>query len=311
MGQRQRVISRNANAYARAETGRPPVRLSAVNYYFLAAFVSAGVFFIVWAFLHDGYDDTPIFIATISAVLCAGSFVLVREVVGRRTRKREAAAHRLSEHLRLVGGNHGRNERNGKLTLKRNEELLSEIRTKSEAAKILGKLADAHKEVFDLCEEYLTIAAAELSTAHPTSPRVPALRKGTLSASKRHRFHMLKWAEIKARSFTAQAADGSMSAKIDAGHDALVAVDRAIEVYPDESTLIDSRDLLRAFLTSANVKLAIEEAEAAEDNDKPELAVKHYRDALASLEKYDVKFDERILIYDKIRLEIKRIEQAG
>lgn len=287
-------------------------RLSSVNYYFLAAFVSAAVFFIVWAILHDGFDDTPFIVASLSASLCLVAFAIVREIIGRRSQKREIAARRLSHHLKLVGGNHRNNGRDGKLTLKRNEELLREIRTKSEAAKILSKFADAHKEVFDLCEQYMTIAAADLSVTHATSPRVPALKKGTISASRRHRFHMLQWAEIKARSFTEQTrTDGPLNLKIDAGEDALAAVESAIGVYPDESTLTDSREVLRVYLTSAKVKISMADAETAMDGKNSEEAVRHYEEALASLEKYDIESNERALIYDKIRSELNRIQKAG
>lgn len=310
MSQRERAISQDVNVYPRPNGVGGPVRLSAANYYFLTSFVSIAVFFIVWFFLHDGYDDTPLFVAAAAGVLCAASFVFVREVVGRRRRRRAIAAARLSQHLKLVGETQRRNSGEGKLTLKRNEQMLAEIRTKSEAAKVLGKFADAHKEVFDLCDAYLVIAASELSAAHPTSPRVSALRKGTVSATKRHRFHMLKWAEIKARSFTALS-DGPVNLKIEACEEALDAVERAIVVYPEESMLTDSREVLLAFLTSAKIKLAVNEAEAAEENKDPERAVKHYEDALASLAKYDVNFEDRGLILEKIQMEISRIRQAG
>lgn len=310
MDQNQRLTSPRNGLYAAQTEARHHV--SAARYYFVALFVAAAVFFIVWALLHDDFDDTPIFVAAFASILCALSFVFVREVIVRRSRRRAIAARRLSQHLKQVGSKLNTGQRDGKLTLKRNEQLLNEIRAKSEAAKVLGKFADAHEEVFVLCEDYLKLAANELSTAHPTSPRVPALRKGSISAGKRHRFHMLRWAEIKARSFTAHAGSaGSLNGAVEAGEDALAAVDRAIEVYPDETTLSDSREVLRVYLVSAKVKIFVREAEKAIDHGEADQAVAYYREALAHLEKYDVDFEERGRIYDKIQSEISRIEQSG
>lgn len=308
MDQRHRATSPHEGVYAKPGA---PRAVSAVNYYFLAVFASAAIFFIVWAVLHDGYDDAPLVVAGISALFCGGSFVFVREVLMRRSRKRAIAARKLSQQLRLVGNNLRPEEREGKLTLKKNDELLAEIRTKSEAARVLVKFADAHKEVFDLCEDYLKKAAAELSMAHPTSPRVPALRKGTVSANKRHRYHLLKWAEIKAKAFTAEVGTAdSLDAKIAAGEDALAAVDQAYQVYPDELTLLDSQEVLRAFLTSAKVKRSVRQAEISVQDLDDDRAVMHYEDALASLERYNVDFEERTVIFEKIRTEISRIKQA-
>ncbi len=310
MDQRQRLTGPKGNVYAKEEPLRFPVGLSAANYYFLVFFISAAIFFIVWAALHDGYDDTPLIFAVIAAISFGASFVFVREVILRRSRRRAIAARRLSRQLGSVPRRERRAGADEKLTLKRNEEKLREIRVKSEAANVLGKFADAHKEVFDLCDEYLGLASEQLSKARPASPRIPALRKGSASAANRHRFHMLKWAEIKAREFTAEAATtGPLNGKIEAGENALNAVERAIEAYPEESALIDSRQLLQVFLTSAAVKGSIENAERAVENGSLDKAIADYRNALASLERFDVKFEERIVIYDKIQSEISRIEQ--
>ncbi len=309
MDQRQRAIGSRNSPYLR----QSPVSagLNPVNYYLLAAFASASVFFIVWAALHDGIDDTPLIAAAIAAASFSISFIFVREVIFRRARRRALAAQMLSRQLRFVNNHHDRDISGPKLSLKRNEELLQEIRAKSEAAKVLGKFADAHKEVFDLCEDYLRLVAAELSAARPTSPRIPAMKKGSKSAAGRHRFHMLKWAEIKARSFTAEAGNpGSIEDKISAGADALGAVDRAIEAYPEEPTLTESQEVLRIFVTSARAKLYINNAERAAEQGSNDDAVEHYQNALSCLSKFDVNFEERALILDKINLEISRIQQA-
>ncbi len=310
--QKQRTTSTNAGLYSKQGFSTLPKSGFAVNYYLLALFVSAAVFFIVWAALHDGYDDSPLILAAGSAGLFALSFVVFREVVFRNSRRRQLEAKRLSQQLRLVGKQKRESPKDSKLTLQRNEEILHEIRTKSEAAKVLGKFADAHKEVFDMCDKYLSAASLELATAHPSSPRISALTKGTASVSKRHRFHMLRWAEINALSFTTKAQTNlPLNDKIHAAESALLAVDNAVDVYPNESALVDSQSVLRVFLTSARVKLSVHEAEQAVRTDNIEEAVIHYHNALSSLEKYDLEFEDRRLIYDRIRAELSRIQQLG
>ena len=207
----------------------------------------------------------------------------------------------------------GRRDANrSKITLERNQQILREIRTKSDAAKVLGSLADAHKQVFDICEQYLTAASSEMSMARPGSPRIPALRKGSRYAEGRHRFHMLKWAEIKARSFTAEAeAAGDLKGKMQAAQEALDAVERAISVYPEESALADSRSVLRVFLVSARIKDSIDRAELADAEGRNEEAVRHYREALSDLQQCDVEFSEREVIFERIRSEIGRISSLA
>jgi len=281
-----------------------------VNYYFLAIFVGLFVFVVVLGFLYDGYDESPWIVAALAAIVSIVSFVLFREVVFRRSRERERAARRLTLHL-SAAKKHGRQGDNtDKLTLERNEKFLREIRSKSDAAKVLGNLAEAHKEVFELCDEYLLIASREISKARAGSPRVPALWRGSVTAAKRHRFHMLKWAELRSRSFTSDAKNAdSVAVKIAAAEDALDAVERAIEVYADEKALIESRQVLWVFLASTRLRFFLDEAEAAEMAGELESAVRNYNNALIELSRHAGTFEDRDLFGLKIRSEVERIEK--
>lgn len=312
MNERLRAASVKRDLYDRTGQDRVPVQVSAVNYYFLALFLCLAVFFVVWAVLHDGLDETPLVVAALAAGLFLAAFILFREVVVRRSRERAQAARRLSQHLRAARRLTPRPDTGGKLTIERNEDLLREIRTKSDAAKVLGKFADAHKEVFELCDGYLSLASAELSVARPDSPRRPLIRKGTVAAAKRHRFHMLKWAEIKARSFISEVNQpGGAAEKIEAAEAALEAVERAHNAYPEEDTLIGSRQLLHEFLTHAKVRKSIESAEAAAADRNFEAAIEHYNDALSGLHRYDVNFSERDAVLQRIRTEIARLNDLS
>lgn len=312
MDQKARIVNRQGGPFGVAGGERLPVWVSPSSYYLLVVFFAAALFFIVWAGLHDGYDDSPLVIAGISAVVFIVGFVLFREVVLRRSRARALAARRLSSQLRLAAPVKPQGENGGKLTLEQNEIMLREIRTKSDAAKVLGKLADAHKEVFDLCDGYMRIVSAELETARPGSPRVPAFRRGMKTASSRHRLHMLKWAELKAMSFTSEANNGGpLGEKIEAGEKARDAVATALGSYPQDPALTDSLHLLDVFLISSRVRRSMDEAELAHEGGSGERAEAHYREALAELERSEVQFAERQIIRERLQFEIGRIGKTA
>lgn len=273
------------------------------------------MFFFVWAALQDGIDDTALTVGAISGISLAVVMVLFREIVFRRTRERDHASRRLSYHLQEAKRLLPPPASEDKLSIRQNDRLLAEIRTKSDVAKVLGQLAEAHQEVFELCDRYLALASTELLAARAGSPRIPALRKGAAAASKRHRYHMLQWAQLKSRSFTEI---GSESAhrpeKILAAEEALNAVEKASTVYPGETALADSRRVLRVYLISARVRDAIFSAERADASGNYAESLNHYADALARLQKFDVAFEERPLVEKRIRTEIdrlRRLTEAG
>ncbi|MGD9563339.1 MAG: hypothetical protein AB7F88_14330 [Pyrinomonadaceae bacterium] len=293
------------------DTGGPgtPFWIPAPNYYLAVAFAAIVVFAVVLAALYEEYDDAPWIIAGISSAIFVAALFFLREVVFRRYRRRELAARRLSHQLR--GVKERRASAGGRISIQQNEQMLREIRSKSDAAKVLGKVAEAHREVFDLCERYLAMAASEISRARPGSPRIPALRKGSKLAATRHRLHMLKWAEIKARSFGKDAARDGLPDTVEAAQSALDAVERALAVYPDEPDLAGSRDILWVFLASARIKNSIEKAEQAVKSGSMQLAIGHYTEALSELENCEVEFSEREAISQRILSEIGRISKAA
>lgn len=289
---------------------RGPLWLPAANYYLFTAATSFVLFFLLWGVLHDGLDDLPWIIAGIVAALAFCTTVFIREVLMRSAHERFLSAKRLDKSVRQIPVRKSDMRMSAKLTLERNETILSEIRKKSEAAKVLGKFAEAHREVVDLCNEYLNVAADELANARSGSPRIPAIRKGRDGARLRHRYHMLQWAEIEARSLT-QAANASEKApnKLERAQKALGVVDQALESYPHESALIDSRAALQGFLTSIRVSDSIEKAERAFHKGNNKRAISLYRTAIADLKRSDIDIAERDRAAEKIESEISRIKQ--
>ena len=128
--------------------------------------------------------------------------MIFREVVLRRARNRyQAVVKRLNQNIHAVYSQPGERRNAEKLTLEENAAILGQIKQKSDAANILGKFSAGHREVFEVCGEYLDRTDYELRTIGVGSPRMAALLKGRTAVAECHRFHLLQWAEIEARSF--------------------------------------------------------------------------------------------------------------
>lgn len=277
----------------------------------LAAALTIGVFFLIWAILQEGRDEAPWITAGIAASVVLGGAVFLREIVLRNARNRFLAAQRRLDRtmhgLYAAGINDNRPE---KLTLEKNAAVVAEIRRKSEAAKVLGKFSEGHREVFDLCDEYIAVAERELPTVGVGSPRIAALSRGMEYARERHRFHMLQWAEIEARSLT-QVAKGQekVSERLSTATKALDAVELALEYYPLEENLGGSRLVLKDFIASIKVSNLVEKAERAGFKGNHKRALRYYQDALFFLDRETEKSGDLGLIFAEITERIESIKQ--
>jgi hypothetical protein len=260
---------------------RRPFWLPASNFYVLAASISIAFFFLVWGILAEGRaDETPWVPAGIGAAIILGGAVVVREIILREARERYLASQRIDRSVRGIARRVGTPDR-VKLTLERNAAILHDISKKSEAAKILGRFAEGHREVFELCDEYLAAVSRELPSVGAGSPRIAALRRGAEVAGRYHHYHMIRWAELETHSLTRQAGKHDRIAdKLDSAQAALDVVEFALRSYPEESALIDSQKVLLDLVASVKISDLLKKAENAvsRGNDKRALAL--YEDAL-------------------------------
>lgn len=243
-----------------------------------------------------------------------GGAVVVREVLIRRARKRfEDTKREMDNQLAEAMIKVRVSGRAPKLTIEQNQLLLNEIDRKSEAAKVLGKFAEAHREVFELCSRYITVAERELPQVSVGSPRLPALRKGATKAAKLRRFHVLAWAQIETNRLTqaARSSDRSVE-KVASVKEAISLIDMAISHCPDEISLNDSRSLLTEMLASVRIAHFEEKAERAIFNGQRREALAYYRDALFHLGRenptsmeHDRKADEIQKRMERLRIEIE------
>ncbi len=290
-------------------TGRRPFWLPASNYYVFSVALSAAFFFVMWGVLHDASEETPWITAGVSSSVLLCGAVILREVILRRARNKFLRQQNLMDHSVFDAYSRLGEDRNrNKLTVEKNSAILREIRQKSEAAQVLNKFSSGHREVFELCSDYLERIEGELKLIGPNSNRLGSLLKGRTLAVEYHRFHMLKWAEIESRSMTSDANNlANTTKKIEAAQSALNVIDLALESYPSESNLLQSHEVLTEMIVSIKVSHWAERAERSAFKGNYARARSLYRDALFYLGRDNIHNEDRKQAAAFINAEIEKI----
>ena len=258
---------------SRQRKRKKPFWLPASTYYFLASAVAIGAFFLVWAILHDASDESPWIAAGLIASGILILAVAVREVLLTSIRRR-ALLEQQKLDLALLSVPLPRVMPDpDKLTLERNAAFLNEIQRKSDAAKVLSTIPASHREVFELCEDYIGLVDRELPSVGIGSPRLRPLIKGREYAARFHRFHMLKWAEGEARNFVqSSAVEFDAGRKLERALDVLSALETARGHYPEDPKLEDSESVLNELITTFKARILIDDAtKAKEDRNRRKL----------------------------------------
>ncbi len=292
---------------------RRPFWLPASSYYVLTAAATAAVFFIFCGILQEAREEAPWVTSGILASVVLGVGVFLREIVLRKARARYLLAQRnLDANLKIIPAPVGANLNASKLTIQKNASIIQEIRQKSEAARTLGKLSDAHLEVFEMCDEYLLLNKRQMETVGIGSPRLAALRRGKEVVERLHHFHLLSWAQNETRSLTRESkVRATISEKLESAQRALETLNSALEFYPNDKQLLESEGALREFITSIKVSHWVEQAERAAFKGNFKRAINYYRDALFFMARENVQSEDRILIAEKINAEIEKLQQLS
>lgn len=276
----------------------------------LAAAVAIFVFFVIVAIFRDGGNEMPWATAgMVSSIILAGA-VLLREVVFRGARNRLLDTQRqLDRSIKATPAvRNGAIQDPNKLTLEKNSAILNEIKQKSDAAKVLGKMPAGHKEVFEMCDRYIAVATNELKTIGPGSPRLGPLLRGREIAEKAHKFHLLQWAEIETRALMQEARHiQKFNDKITTAQKAAAIVDSALNYYPDEESLRESGEALQEFIASVKISNWVERAERAAFKGNYKQAKKLYNDALFFVSKEVTSEENRNIAIAKINEELTKI----
>lgn len=267
--------------------------------------VSLAVFFLIMGALREGNEE-PLIPAGVAASAVLVSAVIVRRAIIRRHQMRHAAARQLESNLAPLRISGYIPER--KLSIEQNALLLKELKRKSDAATVLGKYSEGHREVYLLCSQYLEVNDREMQTVNPGSPRIAALRRGREIAQSYHRRHMLRWAEIEATSLLSDAQTAAKSGeKIEIAGRALAVIDSASVKYPEEQKLLDSASVIGDFIINIKVRDLLDRASRAESKANSKLAIKHFKTALAELKKSSDGYNGRSAAEEKINSELARL----
>jgi tetratricopeptide (TPR) repeat protein len=140
---------------------------------------------------------------------------------------------------------------------------------------------EVHRELYEMCTEYLAGAEkALLSPALQPDGRI-ALRAGQDRVRDLQKHHLLTWARGSARTLTHEAQKRvRLYEKIETANRALDCIDSALKVFPDEEELNVSARAIREFITSSRVAHWVELAERAAFKGYHQRAIDCYKDAL-------------------------------
>lgn len=289
-----------------------PFWLPASNYYVLSAAICIAVFFLVWGILLDGGEETPWIAAGIGASLILAGAVILREVVLKKAQKRFLLTqNKLDANLKNIHAAQSLPGVNSnKLSVEKNAAIIKEIRQKSEAARLSGKLYEAHLAVAEMCGDYLSLNRRQLETVGAGSPRFAALRRGRETIEQLHRYHLLSWAQNESRHLTQESKIRvKISDKLEAAQRALQTLETAAEFYPNERQLIESEQVLREFIASIKVSHWIEQAERAAFKGNYKRAINYYRDALFFLARgaNNLQTEKTAAVAERINAEIEKL----
>lgn len=289
---------------------RRPFWLPASSFYVLAVAVSAGTFFLIWGIFYDGRDDIPWVGASFAATLVLFGAVFLREIVLRSARERYFFEQRkLDRSFKPAFAVRSNPNDKNKFTIEQNAEMIKVIKAKSEAARLLAKFSDAHREVFEICDDYLRIIEAELPNVAVGSPRIKAFMLGKNKIGKLHHYHLMQVVEIESKALTSNAnRKKSVSERLRAAEQASNNVETALRYYPEETALTESQVFLDQMIVSLSVSAEIEKADRAEKKGDLKKALELYQNALIKMEVSSESDLSGMNVAEEIRTHIIRLE---
>jgi hypothetical protein len=242
--------------------------------YMIAALSAAGaLFFLLWWMLQD--EENPWIPAGLAASVVLLVAVLARLMVARRERTRPRERH-------VPGGSHSSQRVPSGImqsTSLHAAALRSLLKHSNEAD--AKDSAEVHRELYDLCAEYLAGAERAVKSPRTQADGRVALRAGQDRVREIQKHHLLTWARLSAQLLTREAQQRvRLYEKIETANRALNCIETALKVYPDEEELNVSAGAVREFITSSRVAHWVELAERAAFKGYFQRAIDCYGDAL-------------------------------
>ncbi|HMJ25912.1 MAG TPA: hypothetical protein VK475_08795 [Pyrinomonadaceae bacterium] len=235
--------------------------------------VSTALFFVLWWALEG--EENPWVLAGLTASVVMLVAFAARLTVVRRNRMRSLHP------TRRQGHSMPRPSGNGMQSPGLHSAGLRALQKQSAEADARDLPPQAHRDLYDLCTDYLHGAEQALQSPTLATEGRLALRAGQERVRTLQRHHLLTWARGSARAFTHEAQQRvRLYEKLEAANRALECIDSALKVYPDEEELKVSARAVREFITSSRVAHWVELAERAAFKGYYRRAIDRYRDAL-------------------------------
>lgn len=282
---------------------QPRARMPSSVGYLLAAFVAAvALFFGLWWTLVSGGDEAPWIPAGLAASVVLLVALSAREVVMRRAWTR----YLLDQGNESTGRASG--EYKSPQQKPQSNSVLSaawrNIQRQSEVANAATS-PEAHFDVFQLCQDYLTSADETLRSNTLSAEKRNSIRSRQERARGLHKHHLLTWAADSSRSLTHEAQQRArLPERVEAANRALHCLASALQYYPQETELIESSAAIHEFISSIRVAHWVELAERAAFKGHYRRAIDRYKDALFYLDRGAMKEDVRVASTERIEREI-------
>jgi tetratricopeptide (TPR) repeat protein len=241
-----------------------------------AAGASAALFFLLWWILQG--EENPWIPAGLAASVVMLVAASARLAVVRRSR-RGPVSDRHSDEWR----GHASRRPSGNVleSTSRHSAALRALQKQSADADARDLPPQAHRDLYDLCTDYLHGAEQAWQSPSLSAEGRLALRAGQERVRILQRHHLLTWARGSARSLTHEAQQRvRLYEKVETANRALECIDSALKLYPEEEELKVSARAVRNFITSSRVAHWVELAERAAFKGYYRRAIDRYRDAL-------------------------------
>jgi tetratricopeptide (TPR) repeat protein len=247
---------------------------STAAYMLIATAAAATLFFLLWWMLQA--EDAPWVPAGLAASVVLLVAASARLLVTRKTRVARSPHFVSSDRRPRTHSHSGSVMRSTSLHAAALRALQKQSADADEK-----DVPEIHRELYEMCTEYLAGAEKALqSPALQPDGRV-ALRAGQDKVRDLHKHHLLTWARGSARTLTHEAQKRvRLYEKIETANRALECIDSALKVFPNEEELNVSARAIREFIISSRVAHWVELAERAAFKGYHQRAIDCYKDAL-------------------------------
>lgn len=276
--------------------------------YLLAAVVAAiGLFFGLWWMLVSGGDEAPWIPAGLAASVVLLVALSAREVVMRRAWTRYLLDQSRASSTVRKSGEHKRSP----VKTYSSSLLTAASRTiqRQSAEADNSSNPEQHYELFQLCQDYIATTDDALRSNTFPSEKRNSIRAAQERVRALQKHHLLTWARDSSRTLTYEAQQHARtSERIEAANRALNCLESALQFYPQEADLQESRIAIREFIASVKVAHWVELGERSAFKGQYRRAIDRYKDALFYLNREDIKEEIKRTSSERISREIELLQ---